>query len=274
MPAKEIDAMLGTVDVIRLILLENRLSGQSVYTCKDATQDRPASNSPVERAVLCSPAAQAAHSRLPGETELVPGDTSVNDSASRSSPAASSSPLLPSAPGQAAQCHSKADAELFRILALPKQQGFLEACIAEATCMTMEPIWQTPSSAVWKQICTIAVRAINTLVRVSLLHTGSTDDNVGMLKNGLMRLLHELLIGHLADAQLDFGEILQAGVGLVACLWGTNRERPCFSALMTQVLLHRIVMDLVQGRLKQTGTHMALSMLNLLSKVTGGPTAA
>ncbi|KAL3155263.1 hypothetical protein ABBQ32_013194 [Trebouxia sp. C0010 RCD-2024] len=92
-------------------------------------------------------------------------------------------------------------------------------------------------------------------------------------------LLYELLMGHLADEQLDLTQVVQQGAELMVLLWKSDSQRPSFLTVMTCLMVHRLLQHVLQGRLKQTPTASAsatvpaeqgLRIHNLLSKDVRG----
>ena len=273
---------MTAVEFIWIILKENPLSDKSLKSAEKAAQ-LAALNSPVDSSMQGSPASrkhsQDAQSGSHAEGEVCPqtapsryaGTASPHAPASpvSPSPAPSSipSPLLPSVPGQAAVLQSEAGFRSSGSLSLEQDVGFMEACIAEATGLTADgiPVWQTPSPAAWKQIRTIAGRAMH-----ALLELGSHSDFAmhTMLQDALWKLPYELLLGHFADTQLDFEDILQIGVKMASRVRVVDRSWPQLIPLLTQFLLHRLILDMLQGRLKPAVSDNAVrDLLYLLRKL-------
>ena len=280
-PDTVLETIMGAVEFMRLILLENPLSGPSA---DDAQQT--VCSSPVDRAVSCSPASETAQSSLPAEGKPLPvttptrlaGDAIINGSANS---AASRSPPAASTPVQAAVSNPKAEYDIMR--ALPEQPGFLEGCISEAVAgldMSEYVVWPRPSPATWRQICTIAVRALCALKHVLLCGASMGGERstvqIQDVQDGLMRLLYELLMGHLADDQLDLSDVVQQGAEVMVFLWESDSQRPCFLGVMTRLMLHRLLQDVLRARLKQTKPtpEQNLHIFSMLSKATGSPANA
>lgn len=274
--------MLTAVEFIWIILKENPLSDKSLNSAEQAAQPA-ALNVPVDSSMQSSPAShkhsQDAQSGSPADGEACPQTTPSRyaGTASAQAPAwpfspspapwSSPGPLLPSVPAQAALLQSEAGFRTSGALSLEQDVGFMEACIAEATGLTAEgiPVWQTPSPAAWKQIRTIAGRAMH-----ALLELGSRSDLAmhTMLQEALWKLPFELLLGHFADTQLDFEEILEVGVKMASRVRVADRSWPKLIPLLTQFLLHRLILDMLQGRLKPAVSDNAVrDILYLLRKL-------
>lgn len=280
--------MLTAVGFITVILHENPLSDKTLNSAEKAAQPAALSG-PMDSSMQSSPASrkhsQIAQSGSLAKREVCPqtapsryaGKASSEAPASPLSPSPTTSsspgPLLPAVPVQAAVLQSDAGFRSSCALSVEQDVRFMEACIVEATGLTADviPVWQTPSPAAWRQIRTIAGRAMHALME---LRSHSTDGDLvthTMLQDALFKLVYELLLGHFADTQLDFEDILQVGVKMVSRVRVADRSRPPLIPLLAQWLLHRLIMDMLQGRLKPAfSDHAVRDILYLLRKLPEG----
>ena len=103
-----------------------------------------------------------------------------------------------------------------------------QALVEDSQQATVESVvlWRTPSASTWKQISNVAVRALRMLQNALALDVNmpSTDASSMIsctaVQYSLIRLIRDLLIGHLKDTQLDFSEITQVGVVPIMRAWG------------------------------------------------------
>lgn len=147
---------------------------------------------PLLRAAASSPASQAAQSSLPAEAKPPPAATSISQAGDATikgpnSPAAVCSPV--SAPILVHATLTKSKEGCHDMGALPEQPGFLESCLSKAVAtmgMSHDVLWPTPSSATWRQIGTVAVRAMCALKHVSQVGSVSEEGEHSLVQDVLM----------------------------------------------------------------------------------------
>ena len=120
--------------------------------------------------------------------------------------------------------------------------------------------WRTPTAASWAQISTIACRAVRTLNWASEADLSGPNEEMMLpyyagLRSNVVRLLHDLLLGHLDDFTLDFGDILQVGLVPVMRECTLLRGKSPMLCLLTTALAKRWLCDnvLQQGSLHPVG---------------------
>lgn len=117
------------------------------------------------------------------------------------------------------------------------------------------PLWHRPQSWVWSEIQHVVLRAIATLHWANTCFDeeqqvpGSTQVSHHFcleFKMHLLRLLHDLLMGHLSDDGMTFWKVLSAG--LRPMLWslkGLPAKDTCYASSLVVALLQRTRADLI-----------------------------
>lgn len=153
------------------------------------------------------------------------------------------------------------------------QLGHLDG---DALGQVTSPIWKTPSAAAWKQISTMAARAVLALEWVSQLRTDTTEAAAtacASFKSKLVQLLLQLLQGHFGDTTLDFQPVLHQGIApVVGLLKGASGGGP--NLTLATLFLERMRLDAIDGRLPEGAdehvrSHQIRTILALLGKLTG-----
>lgn len=242
--------------------------------CSEAASDSPSSEDVRSRPAL--PLNQA-------QTPACLTSTSLTPTAPTPAPAPSSpvSPAdTPPMPAKAANTNLDASTMVVQQpLGKHVQLGHLhEDAPGLVTCN-----WQTPPAATWKQISTMAVRAVDALQFVlqqrAIDNTQVTATAADGCETKLVQLLLQLLQGHFSDVTLDFQPILHGGISPIVRLLdghgGGGREGDPSMTLVT-LCLERMTLDAVQGRLQEDSDGLVCaqqlcSMLAMLGKLTGVP---
>ena len=115
---------------------------------------------------------------------------------------------------------------------------------------TVSPIWPTPTADAWAKKLKIALRIFTTLhwlhskIQLKLQQRDSSFEAACTgLKQQLALLLHRLLTGHLADAQLDMTDFMRCGITSVPLMLESSQpEYPPLTSF-AEPYLHRLAAD-------------------------------
>ena len=118
-------------------------------------------------------------------------------------------------------------------------------------------LWHRPEVLVWVEVQDVALRVIATLDWANSCfdeeQQGSDSTPAFQcfcleLKLHLLRLLHDLLIGHFSDDGMDFWKILAAGLGpVLRSLKGLPAKDVCQVSPLVVALLQRTAHDIIVG---------------------------
>lgn len=101
------------------------------------------------------------------------------------------------------------------------------------------PLWHQSESTVWTEIQDVAVRMIMPLhcCFAWFQSSGPDDESLTQLLVVLQRLLHDLLMGHFGDHDLDFSRVLSAGLyPVLRCANLASAESPLVTSLLVAFL--------------------------------------
>jgi len=132
------------------------------------------------------------------------------------------------------------------------------------------PIWPTPTADAWAKKSKIALRAFTTLHWLhskTQLKLQQRDSSYGAactgLKQQLALLLHMLLTGHLADAQLDMTDFVGCGMTSIPLMLESNQPQYPPLTSFAESFLHRLAAN-----------QSALAKLSIVSPAYGEGTRA
>ena len=100
--------------------------------------------------------------------------------------------------------------------------------------------WSTPSAADWQHIKTLARRAFRVITWAA---DALPAEEAAKLKLVMFQLLQDLVHGHFRDRQLDFTDILTAGLSLMLTQWCMFRTYSPALNILALSLIQRLIQD-------------------------------